>query len=77
LLGSASAEQLAPLSLLLGVEGNGTRAESGVFLLGVQLVLEGEGLQVTMSSSESQAQDGKQAVTFRCAVVLFGVTLGH
>ncbi|POI28520.1 hypothetical protein CIB84_007730 [Bambusicola thoracicus] len=54
-----------PLSLLLGVEGNGTRAESGVSLLGVQLVLEGEGLEVTMSSSESRAQDGKQAITFR------------
>ncbi|OXB73512.1 UNVERIFIED_CONTAM: hypothetical protein H355_012479 [Colinus virginianus] len=54
-----------PLSLLLGAEGNGTRAENGVSLLGVQLVLEGEGLEVTMSSTESQAQDGKQAVTFR------------
>ncbi|OXB69100.1 hypothetical protein ASZ78_009576 [Callipepla squamata] len=54
-----------PLSLLLGAEGNGTRAENGVSLLGIQLVLEGEGLEVTMSGSESQAQDGKQAVTFR------------
>uniref|UniRef100_A0A669QPU3 Laminin subunit gamma-3 n=1 Tax=Phasianus colchicus TaxID=9054 RepID=A0A669QPU3_PHACC len=54
-----------PLSLLLRAEGNGTRAENGVFLLRVQLVLEGEGLEVTMSSSESQAQDGKQTVTFR------------
>ncbi|XP_021269242.1 laminin subunit gamma-3 isoform X1 [Numida meleagris] len=54
-----------PLSLLLGAEGNGTRVENGVSPLGVQLVLEGEGLEVTMSSSESRAQDGKQAVTFR------------
>ncbi|KAM6047471.1 laminin subunit gamma-3 isoform 1-T1 [Theristicus caerulescens] len=53
------------LSLLLGVEGNGTGMETGVPLLQVQLVLEGEGLEITMSSSESQPQRGKQAVTFR------------
>ncbi|NXK28940.1 LAMC3 protein, partial [Arenaria interpres] len=53
------------LSLLLGVEGNGTGMETGVSLLQVQLVLEGEGMEITMSSSESQPQHGKQAVTFR------------
>ncbi|XP_050763994.1 laminin subunit gamma-3 isoform X2 [Gymnogyps californianus] len=53
------------LSLLLEVEGNGTGTESGVPLLPVQLVLEGEGMEITMSSSESQPQRGKQAVTFR------------
>nr|XP_021399181.2 LOW QUALITY PROTEIN: laminin subunit gamma-3 [Lonchura striata domestica] len=52
------------LSLLLGVE-NGTRTESGVPLLQVQLLLEGEGMEITMSSSKSQLQHGKQAVTFR------------
>ncbi|NXN15355.1 LAMC3 protein, partial [Indicator maculatus] len=51
------------LSLLLGVEGS--RMEAEVPLLQVQLVLEGEGMEVTMSSSESQPQHGKQAVTFR------------
>lgn len=39
--------------------------ENGVPLLWVQLVLEGEGMEVTMSSSESRPQRGKQAVTFR------------
>ncbi|KAK2535177.1 Lamc3 [Columba livia] len=53
------------LSLLLGAEGNGTGMENGVPLLWVQLVLEGEGMEVTMSSSESRPQRGKQAVTFR------------
>ncbi|GAB0198490.1 laminin subunit gamma-3 [Grus japonensis] len=53
------------LSLLLGVEGNGMGMETGVLLLQVQLVLEGEGMEITMSSSESQPQHGKQAVTFR------------
>ncbi|KAF1663167.1 Laminin subunit gamma-3, partial [Aptenodytes patagonicus] len=53
------------LSLLLGAEGNGTGMETGVPLLRVQLVLEGEGMEITMSSSESQPQHGKQAVTFR------------
>ncbi|KFO92517.1 Laminin subunit gamma-3, partial [Buceros rhinoceros silvestris] len=53
------------LSLLLGVEGNGMGTETGVPLLRVQLVLEGEGMEITMSSSESQSQHGKQAVTFR------------
>ncbi|NXL95306.1 LAMC3 protein, partial [Alectura lathami] len=53
------------LSLLLGVEGNETRAETGVPLSRIQLVLEGEGMEVTMSSSESQPQDGRQTVTFR------------
>ncbi|NWY56691.1 LAMC3 protein, partial [Chionis minor] len=53
------------LSLLLGAEGNGTGMEAGVPLLRVQLVLEGEGMEITMSSSESQPQRGKQAVTFR------------
>ncbi|KFQ92965.1 Laminin subunit gamma-3, partial [Nipponia nippon] len=53
------------LSLLLGAEGNGTGMETGVPLLRVQLVLKGEGLEITMSSSESQPQRGKQAVTFR------------
>uniref|UniRef100_A0A8D2NB71 LAMC3 protein n=1 Tax=Zonotrichia albicollis TaxID=44394 RepID=A0A8D2NB71_ZONAL len=52
------------LSLLLGVE-NGTRTEPGVPLLQVQLLLEGEGMKITMSSSKSQLQHGKQAVTFR------------
>ncbi|XP_062496916.1 laminin subunit gamma-3 isoform X1 [Pezoporus occidentalis] len=51
------------LSLLLGVEG--TVIETGVPLLQVQLVLEGEGLEITMPSSESHPQRGKQAVTFR------------
>ncbi|NXE09516.1 LAMC3 protein, partial [Lophotis ruficrista] len=53
------------LSLLLGAEGNGTGTKTGVPLLRVQLVLEGEGLEITMSSSESQPQHGKQAVVFR------------
>ncbi|XP_009320455.1 PREDICTED: laminin subunit gamma-3, partial [Pygoscelis adeliae] len=53
------------LSLLLGAEGNGTGIDTGVPLLRVQLVLEGEGMEITMSSSESQPQHGKQAVTFR------------
>ncbi|XP_075375805.1 laminin subunit gamma-3 [Mycteria americana] len=53
------------LSLLLGVEGNGTGMETGVPLLRVQLVLEGEGMEFTMSNSKSQLQRGKQAVTFR------------
>ncbi|KAM7033792.1 laminin subunit gamma-3 isoform 1-T1 [Acridotheres tristis] len=52
------------LSLLLGVE-NGTRTETGVPLLKVQLLLEGEGMEITMPSSKSQPQHGKQAVTFR------------
>ncbi|KAF4789172.1 Laminin subunit gamma-3 [Turdus rufiventris] len=52
------------LFLLLGVE-NGTRTEPGVPLLHVQLLLEGEGMEITMSSSKSQPQRGKQAVTFR------------
>uniref|UniRef100_A0A674HHN3 Laminin subunit gamma 3 n=1 Tax=Taeniopygia guttata TaxID=59729 RepID=A0A674HHN3_TAEGU len=52
------------LSLLLGVE-NGTRTEGGAPLLQVQLLLEGEGMEITMSSSKSQLQHGKQAVTFR------------
>ncbi|NXC45508.1 LAMC3 protein, partial [Penelope pileata] len=52
-----------PLALLLRGEGTGT--EPGVPLLGVRLLLEGEGMAVTMSSSESQPRDGKQAVTFR------------
>ncbi|XP_068512887.1 laminin subunit gamma-3 isoform X2 [Anas acuta] len=54
-----------PLTLLLGAGGNGTGTESRVPQLRVQLVLEGEGMEVTMSSSESQPRDGKQAVTFR------------
>uniref|UniRef100_A0A663N0S4 Laminin subunit gamma 3 n=1 Tax=Athene cunicularia TaxID=194338 RepID=A0A663N0S4_ATHCN len=53
------------LSLLLGVEGNRTGMETEVPLLRVQLVLEGEGMEITMSSSTSQPQHGKQAVTFR------------
>ncbi|NXT03292.1 LAMC3 protein, partial [Jacana jacana] len=53
------------LSLLLGAEGNGTGTETGVSLLRVQLVLEGEGMEIIMSSSESQPRHGKQAVTFR------------
>ncbi|XP_069729416.1 LOW QUALITY PROTEIN: laminin subunit gamma-3 [Phaenicophaeus curvirostris] len=53
------------LSLLLRVEGNGTWTEIGVPLLRVQLILEGEGMEITVSSSESQPQQGKQAVTFR------------
>ncbi|XP_017600902.1 PREDICTED: laminin subunit gamma-3, partial [Corvus brachyrhynchos] len=53
------------LSLLLGVEENGTRTETRVPLLQVQLVLEGEGMEITMSSSKSQPQHGKQAVSFR------------
>ncbi|KAM6399992.1 laminin subunit gamma-3 [Rhynochetos jubatus] len=51
------------LSLLLGAEGNGT--QTGVSLHQVQLVLQGEGMEITMSSSKSQPQRGKQAVTFR------------
>lgn len=51
------------LSLLLGVEG--MVIETGVPLLQVQLVLEGEGLEITMPSSKSHPQRGKQAVTFR------------
>ncbi|XP_053940479.1 laminin subunit gamma-3 isoform X2 [Cuculus canorus] len=53
------------LSLLLGVKVNGTWTEIDVPLLRVQLVLEGEGMEITLSSSESQPQQGKQAVTFR------------
>ncbi|NXX94100.1 LAMC3 protein, partial [Centropus bengalensis] len=53
------------LSLLLRVEGNGTAMDTGVPLLWIQLVLEGEGMEITMSSSESQLQHRKQAVTFR------------
>ncbi|XP_068771115.1 laminin subunit gamma-3 [Struthio camelus] len=55
------------LSLLLGVEGNGT----GASLPQVQLVLEGEGMGITVQASsspagdESQPRQGKQAVTFR------------
>lgn len=68
------------LSLLLEVEGNGTGTESGVPLLPVQLVLEGEGMEITMSSSKSQPQRGKQAVTFRYPSWHFGeprLCLGH
>ncbi|NXJ78013.1 LAMC3 protein, partial [Trogon melanurus] len=53
------------LSLLLGVEGTDIGTEIGVPLLRVQLVLEGEGMEIAMSSSENQPQHGKQAVTFR------------
>ncbi|NXS51981.1 LAMC3 protein, partial [Brachypteracias leptosomus] len=53
------------LSLLLGMEGKRMGMETGVPLLRVQLVLEGEGMEITMSSRESQPQHGKQAVTFR------------
>ncbi|NXW55402.1 LAMC3 protein, partial [Eurystomus gularis] len=53
------------LSLLLGVEGNWMGMETRVPLLRVQLVLEGEGMEIIMSSSKSQPQHGKQAVTFR------------
>ncbi|NXT81584.1 LAMC3 protein, partial [Zapornia atra] len=53
------------LSLLLGAEENGMGMETGVLLPRVQLVLEGEGMEITMSSSESHPQHGKQAVTFR------------
>uniref|UniRef100_A0A8C3UVT0 Laminin subunit gamma 3 n=1 Tax=Catharus ustulatus TaxID=91951 RepID=A0A8C3UVT0_CATUS len=59
------------LFLLLGVE-NGTRTETGVPLLQVQLLLEGEGMEITMSSSKSQPQHGKQAVTFRYPSWHFG-----
>lgn len=59
------------LFLLLGVE-NGTRTEPGVPLLQVQLLLEGEGMEITMSSSKSQPQRGKQAVTFRYPSWHFG-----
>ncbi|KAJ7407545.1 Laminin subunit gamma-3 [Pitangus sulphuratus] len=52
------------LSLLLGVE-NRTGAEPGMPLLQVQLVLEGEGMEITLPSSKSLPQRGKQAVTFR------------
>lgn len=68
------------LSLLLGVEGNGMGMETGVPPLRVQLVLEGEGMEITMSSSESQLQRGKQAVTFRYLSRHFGgprLGLGH
>lgn len=61
-----------PLTLLLGAEGNGTGTESRVPLLRVQLVLEGEGMELTMSSSENQPRDGKQAVTFRYLSWCFG-----
>lgn len=61
-----------PLTLLLGAEGNGTGTESRVPQLRVQLVLEGEGMEVTMSSSENQPRDGKQAVTFRYLSWCFG-----
>ncbi|NXN47590.1 LAMC3 protein, partial [Rhinoptilus africanus] len=53
------------LTLLLGAEGNRTGMETGVSPLWVQLVLEGEGMEITMSSSESHPRDGKQAVAFR------------
>lgn len=49
-------------------------------LLQVQLVLEGEGMVITMSSSKSQPQHGKQAVTFRYPSQRFGDPqwgLGH
>ncbi|XP_067164993.1 laminin subunit gamma-3 [Apteryx mantelli] len=55
------------LSLLLGAEGNGT----GAPLPRVQLVLEGEGMGITVratsspAGSESRPRRGKQAVTFR------------
>ncbi|NWS94051.1 LAMC3 protein, partial [Mionectes macconnelli] len=52
------------LSLLLGVD-NRTGTEPGMLLLQVQLVLEGEGMEITLPSSESLLQSGKQAVTFR------------
>lgn len=68
------------LSLLLGAEGNGMGMETGIPLLQVQLVLEGEGMQITMSSSKSQPQRGKQAVTFRYPSRRFGeprLGLGH
>lgn len=68
------------LSLLLGAEGNGMGMETGVPPLRVQLVLEGEGMEITMSSSESQLQRGKQAVTFRYLSRHFGgprLGLGH
>lgn len=61
-----------PLTLLLGAEGNGTGTESRVPQLRVQLVLEGEGMEVTIVSSESQPRDGKQAVTFRYLLWCFG-----
>ncbi|NXN95811.1 LAMC3 protein, partial [Rhinopomastus cyanomelas] len=53
------------LSLMLGVEENGMVTETRMPLLQVQLVLEGEGLEITMPSSDHQPQHGKQAVTFR------------
>ncbi|NXX38600.1 LAMC3 protein, partial [Tricholaema leucomelas] len=53
------------LSLLLGVEGSRVETETEVAPLQVQLVLEGEGMEITMSSRESQPQDSKLAVTFR------------
>ncbi|XP_071622239.1 laminin subunit gamma-3 isoform X2 [Heliangelus exortis] len=53
------------LTLLLGVEGNGMGMDTWVPLLQVQLVLQGEGMEITMSSSERQPQHGKLAVTFR------------
>ncbi|KFO99072.1 Laminin subunit gamma-3, partial [Calypte anna] len=53
------------LTLLLGMEGNGMEMDTWVPLLQVQLVLEGEGMEITMSSSERQPQHGKLAVTFR------------
>ncbi|XP_061867634.1 laminin subunit gamma-3 [Colius striatus] len=53
------------LSLLLGVERNGTGMETAMPLLQVQLVLEGEGMVITMPGSKSQPQQGKQTVTFR------------
>ncbi|NWQ62499.1 LAMC3 protein, partial [Neopipo cinnamomea] len=52
------------LSLLLGVE-NRTGTEPGMPLLQVQLVLEGEGMEITLPSSKSLPQREKQAVTFR------------
>lgn len=58
------------LSLLLGVEGS--RVEMEVSLLQVQLVLEGEEMEITMSSRESQPQDSKLAVTFRYLSQCFG-----
>lgn len=61
------------LSLLLGVE-NGTRTETRVPLLQVQLLLEGEGMEITMPSTKTQPQHGKQAVTFRYAS--WGASMG-
>ncbi|NXF90538.1 LAMC3 protein, partial [Eubucco bourcierii] len=53
------------LSVLLRVEGSRMEMETEVPLLQVQLVLEGEGMEIIIPSSESQPQHSKQAVTFR------------